>query len=116
MAWSPSRLRGGLRSGRVRREKERAMSIADARRDARQAERLLTVNEAAVKLGVKRATMYEWARERRIPTVKLFGRALRFRESDLEKLIRGSMRPAAPLLEDSEPSFGRYMLGSGPRR
>ena len=30
------------------------MSIADARRDARQAERLLTVNEAAVKLGVKR--------------------------------------------------------------
>ena len=59
-------------------------------------DRLLRVNEAAQLLSVRPATMYQWAYQRRIPVVKLFGPrgALRFRESDLRALIAGSVRPA----------------------
>ena len=57
-------------------------------------DRLLDVNEAAAMLGLKRATLYDWAYERRIPVVKLFGSALRFRLSTIEKLIADSERPA----------------------
>ena len=59
-------------------------------------DRLLDVHEAAAFLAVKPATLYQWAYQRRIPVVKLFGPrgALRFRESDLRALIAGSVRPA----------------------
>jgi len=57
-------------------------------------DRLLTVDEAAQLLGLKRSTLYQWAYERRIPTVKLLGRALRFRQSTIEQLIVDSERPA----------------------
>ena len=59
-------------------------------------DRLLDVREAAVLLAVKPKTLYQWAYQRRIPVVKLFGPrgALRFRLGDLEKLIAVSVRPA----------------------
>ena len=57
-------------------------------------DRLLKVEEAAAMLGLKPATLYQWAYQRRIPVVKLMGRALRFRESDLQKLIAEGMRPS----------------------
>jgi len=57
-------------------------------------DRLLKVAEAAAILGVKPSTLYDWAYQRRIPSVKLFDKALRFKQSDLEKLINGSVRPA----------------------
>lgn len=57
-------------------------------------DRLLTVDEAAQLLGLKRSTLYQWAYERRIPTVKLLGRALRFRLSTIERLIATSERPS----------------------
>lgn len=57
-------------------------------------ERLLDVREAAAKLGLKPSTLYQWAYERRIPVVKLFGRTLRFRLSTIEKLIKECERPA----------------------
>ena len=57
-------------------------------------ERLLTPRQAAQKLGVSRSTLYHWAQERRLPTVRLFGSGLRFRESDLDRLISRSVRPA----------------------
>src|SRR5712691_6068221 len=57
-------------------------------------ERLLDVYEAATMLGLKSSTMYQWAYERKIPIVKLFGRALRFRLSVIEKLIADFERPA----------------------
>jgi len=57
-------------------------------------DRLLRVDEAANLLGVKPATLYQWAYQRRIPVVKLMGRALRFRESDLQRLIAEGMRPS----------------------
>ena len=45
-------------------------------------------------LGVKPATLYQWAYQRRLPVVKLFGGALRFRLSTLQKLMADSERPA----------------------
>ena len=59
-------------------------------------DRLLDVHESAAMLAVKPATLYQWAYQRRIPVVKLFGPrgALRFRVSDLEALITHSVRPA----------------------
>lgn len=59
-------------------------------------ERLLAVREAALLLGVKPATLYQWAYKRRIPVVKLFGPrgALRFRLQDVQQLIQDSLRPA----------------------
>jgi excisionase family DNA binding protein len=67
------------------------------------ADRLLDVKEAAAILAVKPATLYQWAYLRRIPFVKLFGRrgALRFRLSDIERLIAGSVRPATPSTTDA---------------
>jgi len=61
-----------------------------------QSEQLLDVHEAATMLSVKPSTLYQWAYQRRIPVVKLFGRhgALRFRLSVIEKLIATSERPA----------------------
>lgn len=64
------------------------------------ADRLLTVEEAASTLSVKRSTLYQWAREGRLPSVKLLGRALRFRESDLQKLIKQSVKPALRPLDE----------------
>jgi excisionase family DNA binding protein len=67
-----------------------------ARRGETLPDRLLDVSEAAAMLAVKPATLYQWAHQRRMPVVKLFGPrgALRFRESDLRALIAGSVRPA----------------------
>lgn len=61
-------------------------------------DRLLTPIEAARTLGIARATIYEWAALRRIESVHL-GKALRFRESAIQKLIRESIVP--PLREAS---------------
>src|SRR4026208_1439470 len=65
-------------------------------------ERLLDVKEAAAMLGISIKTLYRYAYERKIETVKLFGTALRFRQSSIEKLIKRSMRPALRPLADSE--------------
>ena len=59
-------------------------------------DRLLDVHEAAAMLGLQPGTLYQWAYERRIPTVKLGGPRgpVRFRLSTLAKLIEKSERPA----------------------
>ena len=66
-------------------------------------ERLLTVGEAAKRLGLKPSTLYQWSYQRRIRVVKLFG-ALRIQESVIDDLIAASVRPALrqqpSLLED----------------
>lgn len=58
-------------------------------------ERLLDVHEAAAMLGIRPGTLYQWAYQRRLPKVKLFGDRgpLRFRLSDIENLIARSVRP-----------------------
>ena len=59
-------------------------------------DRLLTVDEAAAMLGLKRATLYQWAYEKRIPIVKPNGPRgpLRFRLSTLLHLIEQWEQPA----------------------
>jgi excisionase family DNA binding protein len=59
-------------------------------------DRLLDVHEAATMLGLKPATLYQWAYERRIPVVKPSGPRgpLRFRLSTLQRLIAEWERPA----------------------
>jgi len=68
-------------------------------------ERLLDVKEAATMLALKPATLYQWAYERRIPVVKLSGPRgpLRFRLSDVEALIRRSVRPALRPTKEVDP-------------
>ncbi len=72
-------------------------------------DRLLDVREAAAMLGVKPATMYAWAYERRIATVKLSGPRgrLRFRLITLQRLIAQSERPALRPLSVSGSVLGR---------
>lgn len=68
-------------------------------------DRLLDVREAASILGVKPSTLYQWAYQRRLPVVKLFGPrgALRFRLRDIEALIARSLRPALDANRGDEP-------------
>jgi excisionase family DNA binding protein len=52
------------------------------------------VQDAATLLGLKSPrTLYKWAYAGRIPSVKV-GKLLRFRHSDLERLIAHGARPA----------------------
>jgi excisionase family DNA binding protein len=61
--------------------------------------RLLKPTEAAEYLGLSVPTVYSKASRRQLPFVKI-GRALRFRRSDLEKIVRAGLRPA---LNDPAP-------------
>ena len=54
---------------------------------------LLTAKQFAERLGIAPSTAYQWGYERRLPTVKL-GRSVRFRASEVEKLILRHERPA----------------------
>ncbi len=55
-------------------------------------ERLLTIQEAAEKLGVKPNTLYLWVSQKRIPHRKI-GRLVRFRECDLEEFVDKNRQP-----------------------
>jgi excisionase family DNA binding protein len=55
--------------------------------------RLLTPDEAAAVLGVRRKTIYQLSHERRIETVKI-GRTLRIPADAIERMIRRGTRNA----------------------
>lgn len=76
-------------------------------------DRLLDVNEAAAMLGLKPATLYQWAYERRIAVVKPSGPRgpLRFRLSTLQRLIVEWERPALRPLPN--PLDGRRRSDGG---
>jgi len=57
-------------------------------------EHLLTRTEAAQILGLKPATIRAWTHQGRLPYVRLSSRAIRYKLSDLERLIREGERPA----------------------
>ena len=74
-----------------RRGKQTALDAPD---------RLLDANEVAAMLAVKPSTVYQWAYQRRIPRVKLFGSALRFRLSTIQKLMVDSESSPLRSLKD----------------
>lgn len=49
--------------------------------------RLLKISEVSKILGISKRTVYNYVKEGKLPCVKLSNRALRFRETDLMKLI-----------------------------
>lgn len=67
-------------------------------------EALLTCQESARLLNVRPATIRAWTHQRRIPYVKVNGRTVRYRLSDLEKLVRSGLRPALRPLREPAPA------------
>lgn len=65
------------------------MASIDARRG--EGERLLTVNDVAALLQLRPSTIYSWAQEGSIPSLKI-GRAIRFRTSDIDAWLDRSLR------------------------
>lgn len=58
-------------------------------------DRLITLEEAAGRLGMKVVTLRMWAARRKIARCKI-GRSVRIPESEVEKLIEHSLIPALP--------------------
>ena len=59
-------------------------------------ERLLTVMEAADKLGLKASTVRRMVLERRIDTIRPSRRAVRIPESAVRAILKQGYRPALP--------------------
>ena len=59
------------------------------------ADRLLSVTEAAYMLGIRPSTLYVWNHKGKIEKVKI-GRALRFRESTLLRMLSDYTVAAKP--------------------
>ena len=64
---------------------------------------LLTVDEAAAELRVTRRTIHRWARERRIPCVRL-GRRILFTRAQLDEAIAAYTRHRAEPVDVSAPN------------
>jgi excisionase family DNA binding protein len=50
-------------------------------------EKLLSVTELAERLGISPGTAYHWLSQGRLPCVRFSSRCVRFRESDVEKML-----------------------------
>ena len=50
-------------------------------------EKLLTVRELAERLGISPGTAYHWLCQGRLPCVRFSKRCVRFRKSDVEKML-----------------------------
>jgi excisionase family DNA binding protein len=57
--------------------------------------KLLTLDEAAARLGMKVITLRMWASRRRIARCKI-GRSVRIPESEITRIVEESMIPALP--------------------
>ena len=72
------------------------MSLNKTERPGRKVkmDKLLTIDELAVIIKVKKSTIYQWVHLRLIPYIKV-GRLLRFREEDIQKwLISRQVEPS----------------------
>jgi excisionase family DNA binding protein len=56
---------------------------------------LLTLEQAAARLGMKPVTLRMWASSRKIARCKI-GRAVRIPESEIQKIIERNLIPALP--------------------
>ena len=50
-------------------------------------EKLLTIRELAKRLSIAEGTAYHWLSEGRLPCVRFSKRCVRFRESDVQKML-----------------------------
>ena len=50
-------------------------------------DRLLTVQELAERLGISPGTAYHWLSQGRLPAVRFSKRCVRFRESEVQKML-----------------------------
>ncbi len=57
-------------------------------------EKLLTLQEAADLTGVSGFTLRRWAKLQRVGVVRLSKRAIRFRQTDLDALVKAHLSPA----------------------
>jgi excisionase family DNA binding protein len=62
--------------------------------NVKQDDRLLRVEEAAERLGLKQTTMRDWLWKRRIPFVRVGPRAIRIKESVIQSIIEMGTVPA----------------------
>lgn len=65
-----------------------------ALRDGDDQDRLLSVDEAAGVLQISPYMVRQWAREQKIPAIRMGGRFWRFRKSSLDAWINDQERPA----------------------
>ena len=56
----------------------------------------LTESEAAIRLGLKVATLRAWRHQGRGPTFVRLGRAIRYLASDLDEFLAANRHPADP--------------------
>jgi predicted site-specific integrase-resolvase len=57
-------------------------------------DKMWDLKDAASRVGVSPFTLRRWARLGRVASVRLSARAIRFRERDLEALVKSSVVPA----------------------
>ncbi len=67
--------------------------------------RLLNVEGSAKYLGVRKSTIYSWAAQKKIPSVKI-GRRLLFDRKDLDGLIEKILREGESFLDHRESDQG----------
>jgi excisionase family DNA binding protein len=58
-------------------------------------EQLLTARQVAEQLGISAHTALDWAESGKLPSFKLSGRAVRFRESEIASWVESQRRGAA---------------------
>ncbi len=63
-------------------------------------EHYLTYDAAAAYLGLTKATLYRWVRQRRVPHHRVSGRTVRFRKADLDAWMDGRRRGGADAAQD----------------
>jgi len=54
---------------------------------------LLTVRQAAERLGISPGSVYHWLSQGRLPCVRFSARCVRFRETDLSRLVEQLAHP-----------------------
>ncbi len=65
-------------------------------------ETLITAQEAARFLSLSVSTIRAWTSQRRIPFIKLNGKAVRYRREDLERMISAGEHPLRDLAWSQE--------------
>ena len=61
---------------------------------------LLSIREVSEITGISVGTLYHWASEKRIAVVRLSRRCLKFRRSDIEKMISEKVEEASGVHKD----------------